>query len=141
MIAATFDRITIRYAAAPVFTDLSWDVHDDRIVGLVGPNGCGKSTMLKAIAGHVEASDGTIALRSDLTVGYLPQTLAFGGHPTVFEAVRRGAARLLEIERELLDIETQLADADVYEDPVRLDDRAALLDARRTREDEEEKDN
>ena len=35
MIATTFDRITIAYAAEAVFTDLSWEVHDDRIVGLV----------------------------------------------------------------------------------------------------------
>ncbi|MBU0595152.1 ATP-binding cassette domain-containing protein [Candidatus Bipolaricaulota bacterium] len=116
MIAVTFDRIAIAYAAEPVFTELSWEVHDDRIVGLVGPNGCGKSTMLKAIAGEVEASRGTIARRSDLTVGYLAQSVSFNDEITVFEAVRSGAEQLIEIEHALTTIEARLANSEVYED-------------------------
>ena len=60
MIAATLDRIKVAYAQTTVFADLSWEAHDDRVVGLVGPNGCGKSTMLKAILGEVRPSSGTI---------------------------------------------------------------------------------
>ena len=116
MIAATFDRIAITYAADPVFRDLSWEVHDDRIVGLVGPNGCGKSTMLKAITGEVEPKSGTVALRSNLTVGYLAQSVTFDEEIRLFDAVRAGAARLTEIERALGSIETRLADPAVYED-------------------------
>ena len=121
MIAATFDRIAISYAAEPVFTDLSWEVHDDRIVGLVGPNGCGKSTMLKAIAGEVDASRGTIALRSDLTVGYLPQSVEFDEEIRVFAAVRTGAARLIAVEEQLAQVEAQLADPAVYQEPAALE--------------------
>ena len=36
MIAVTIDRITISYSATPVVSDLSWEVHDDRIVELDG---------------------------------------------------------------------------------------------------------
>jgi len=115
MIAATFDRITISYAAEPVFTDLSWEVHDDRIVGLVGPNGCGKSTMLKAIAGEIEPKSGTVALRSNLTVGYLAQSVSFDDEIRLFDAVRTGAEQLIEVERKLEAIETKLADPAVYE--------------------------
>ncbi len=61
MIAVTFDQIKVAYAQAAVFADLTWDAHDDRVVGLVGPNGCGKSTMLKAITGEVRPSAGAIS--------------------------------------------------------------------------------
>ena len=116
MIAVTIDRITISYAATPVVSNLSWEVHDDRIVGFVGPNGCGKSSLLKAIVGEVTPGGGTIAHRSTLALGYLPQSLSFAPETTVFEAVRRGAEPLIEIEEALHQIERRLADPDVYND-------------------------
>jgi ATPase subunit of ABC transporter with duplicated ATPase domains len=53
MIAIHLDGVTVSYVDAPIFADLSWDVHDDRCVGLVGANGSGKSTLLKLMAGHL----------------------------------------------------------------------------------------
>jgi zinc/manganese transport system ATP-binding protein len=47
MLALNVDGVTYTYATDPVFTRLTWEVHDDRVAGLVGPNGCGKSTLLK----------------------------------------------------------------------------------------------
>lgn len=116
MIAATIDRITISYSATPVVSDLSWEVHDDRIVGFVGPNGCGKSSILKAIVGEVSPGGGTIAHRTGLTIGYLPQTLLFPPDARVFDAVRQGAGQLIEVEDALAQIERRLADPSVYED-------------------------
>jgi len=116
MIAVTLDRITVAYAQATVFADLSWEAHDDRIVGLVGPNGCGKSTILKAIVGEIRPSAGAISTRSGLTVGYLPQAVSFPEGATVHETVRHGAVALSEVERELKAVEARLIDPAVYED-------------------------
>ena len=54
MIAVNLDRVTVTYVSEPVFENLSWEIHDDRVVGLVGPNGCGKSTLLKLIADELK---------------------------------------------------------------------------------------
>ncbi len=116
MIAVTFDQIKVAYAQATVFADLTWDAHDDRVVGLVGPNGCGKSTMLKAITGEVRPSAGTISLRSGLTLGYLPQSIEFDEDATVFDTVRRGATALSDVEQELERVEARLVSPSVYED-------------------------
>ena len=115
MIAVTLDQIKVAYAQAAVFADLSWEAHDDRIVGLVGPNGCGKSTMLKAITGEVRPSAGAISTRSRLTIGYLPQAVSFPEGAAVYETVRRGAVALFEVERELERVEARLIDPEVYE--------------------------
>ena len=115
MIAVTLDQIKVAYAQATVFADLSWEAHDDRIVGLVGPNGCGKSTMLKAITGEVRPSAGAISTRSGLTIGYLPQAVSFPEGAAVYETVRRGAVALSEVERELERVEARLIDPEVYE--------------------------
>jgi len=116
MIAVTLDRVTISYSATPVVTDLSWEIHDDRIVGFVGPNGCGKSSILKAIVGEVSPGIGTIAHRTDLTIGYLPQSLSYSPNATIFDTVRRGACELTEVEGALAQIERRLADPSVYGD-------------------------
>ena len=121
MIATTLDRLTVAYAASPVFADLSWEVHDDRIVGLVGPNGCGKSSILKTIVGALPPSAGTIAHRTGLSIGYLPQALTFPADPTLFDAVRQGAGSLLEVEAALAQLEQQLTDPRVYEDETALE--------------------
>jgi len=120
MIAVTLDAVSVAYAQSTVFVDLSWEVHDDKIVGLIGPNGCGKSTLLKAITEEVQASSGTISVRSGLTVGYLPQSVAAATDASVFEAVRRGARAVDEAERALAALEAQLADPAVYGDEASL---------------------
>jgi len=120
MIAVTLDAVSVAYAQVPVFTDLSWEAHDDRIVGLIGPNGCGKSTLLQTITGHVVPSGGTVSTRTGLTVGYLPQAVDVPEGVSVYEAVRRGAKALDEAEREIAGLEAQLADPSVYGDEASL---------------------
>jgi len=126
MIAVTIDRITISYSATPVVSDLSWEIHDDRIVGFVGPNGCGKSSILKAIVGEVSPGGGTISHRSGLSIGYLPQDVSFPPETRVFDGVRQGAGQLIEVEEALAQVERRLTDPGVYEDETAL---AAVLHA------------
>jgi len=120
MIAVSLDRVTVSYGATSVFEHLTWEAHDDRIVGLVGPNGCGKSTILKAIVGEVSPSEGTIARRAGLSIGYLPQSVHFEPGVCVSKAVRNGAKVLESIELELARVEEKLADPAVYEDEAAL---------------------
>ena len=116
MIAATLDRITVAHASHPVFTDLSWEIHDDRVVGLVGPNGCGKSTILQTLAEVVRPKSGTISRKTGLTIGYLEQQVDLPPEATIFETVRAGSLEVLEIEAALAAVEARLGDPDVYED-------------------------
>jgi len=120
MIAVSLDRITVAYAQHAVFEELTWEAHDDRIVGLVGPNGCGKSTILKAIVGEIAPSRGTISPRTGLSIGYLPQSVAFDAELTVYDAVRAGASELLEVEGALAAVEARITEPAVYEDELAL---------------------
>src|SRR5712671_4997779 len=59
--------------SAPLFSQLNLVVNAGDRIGLVAANGRGKSTLLRCIAGTVEASDGEIARSRGLTVGYVEQ--------------------------------------------------------------------
>ena len=69
MIAVNLDRVTVTYVSIPIFENLSWEMHDNRVVGLIGPNGCGKSTLLKLIAGELTSDTGFTVRKKGLTVG------------------------------------------------------------------------
>ncbi|HYC01254.1 MAG TPA: ABC-F family ATP-binding cassette domain-containing protein [Candidatus Limnocylindrales bacterium] len=69
--------LTKAYGAVPLFTGVSFGIHDGDRVGMVGPNGCGKSTLLRLLAG-IEAPDrGAVTLRRLTRLAYLPQHPSF----------------------------------------------------------------
>ena len=54
-------------------------VRPGEIVTLIGPNGAGKSTVVKALLGLIAPNEGTVERRTDLRVGYAPQSLPLDG--------------------------------------------------------------
>ena len=104
------------YATAPIFDDLSWEIHDDRVVGLVGPNGAGKSTLLRIIAGLLPADRGAVVRARGLSVGYLPQEPTLTPGRTVWEEAMTASQALARVEAELAAVEARLADPEVYGD-------------------------
>jgi zinc transport system ATP-binding protein len=56
-----------------ILKDISLSIAPGEIVTLVGPNGCGKTTLVRTILGLMPISAGSIYLPEDLTIGYMPQ--------------------------------------------------------------------
>jgi len=131
MIAVNLDRVTVTYISEPVFENLAWEIHDDRVVGLIGPNGCGKSTLLRLIAGELTSDTGFTVRRKGLTIGYLPQEPRWEPGRTVWQEALAASAGLARVEAELARIEARLADPAVYGDEKALaralDSQARLL--------------
>ncbi len=61
------------YGTRPLFEGLSFGLFNGERTGLIGPNGMGKSTLLKILAGLETPDGGKLAARRGLRVGYLPQ--------------------------------------------------------------------
>jgi ABC transport system ATP-binding/permease protein len=85
-------KISKAYGAAPLFADLSFGIEDGDRIGLVGPNGCGKSTLLRILAG-VEAPDaGTVSLRRQTRLAYVPQQSEFAADESVAQVLAAALA-------------------------------------------------
>ena len=132
MIAVNLDRVTVTYVSEPIFENLSWEIHDDRVLGLVGPNGCGKSTLLRLILGELRSDTGFTVRRKGLTIGYLQQEPRLEPGRTVWQEALSASAELARVEAGLARIEERLADPAVYDDEKKLaralDRQARLLD-------------
>ena len=96
------DKISSRYAQVQVLNDVSLEVREGEVLGLLGRNGAGKSTLLKSIMGLVEVSSGSISMDdvilSELQayqipkngIGYVPQGRRLFSELTVEENLKMG---------------------------------------------------
>ena len=93
-------HLELSFGKDPVLDGATLAVYPGEKVGLVGRNGCGKSSFLQIIAGTEEADAGQISRKQGLVTGYLPQEFELNDAATVAENIRAGAAELLgKIER------------------------------------------
>ncbi len=133
MIAVTLDRVTFTYIAEPIFEALSWQIHDDRCVGLIGPNGCGKSTLLRLIADELCQDAGLIVRRDGLKIGHLSQEPRLTPGHTVWQEGLSASTELARVEADLARVEAKLADPVVYGDEKKLskalEQQARLVEA------------
>ena len=80
-------------------------------MGLVGVNGCGKTTLLRILAGKEQADSGSVSLMKGIRVGYMEQQYAAQPGLTVFEELQRVFEPVFQMEEKLRDLEKQMASA------------------------------
>ena len=89
------------YAAQTILDDVSLTVSAREHVGLIGPNGCGKTTLLKIITEQEQPDRGRVNLDTHATVGYLAQGIAFDDARAIGEYIRAGIAGYDEARRQV----------------------------------------
>jgi ATP-binding cassette subfamily F protein 3 len=101
--------LTKSFGGRRILDGLDLDVAADARIGVLGPNGGGKSTLLRILAGLGEADDGTVTRRRGLVLAFLPQEVP-GDDRTPLETVHAARPELAELDAELAAAERRLAD-------------------------------
>lgn len=92
------EKISKVFGTTTVLDSVSFSLERGQKVALVGNNGTGKSTLLKILAGVVEADSGTVKKRKGLVVAYLPQDTSLVSEETV-EQYLRGVSGIASLEQ------------------------------------------
>ena len=107
--------ITVSFSGEELFSGITFKLNAGDRIGLVGKNGAGKSTLLKIVSGEQEYDRGSMAFDKDISLGFLKQDIDFEEGRTVIEEAYQAFKEIKTIEKNLEDVNTQLAERTDYE--------------------------
>jgi ATPase subunit of ABC transporter with duplicated ATPase domains len=102
-------NLTIESSGRVLLREADLTLRSGRHLGLVGPNGGGKSTLLRVLAGLEPPAAGTVRRAPGIVAGYLPQGVNWDESQSAWDAALRGLDRVLELERGVRSQERLLA--------------------------------
>ena len=103
------DNISLAYGSRELFKNLDWHVKDGKRIGLFGPNGVGKTTLLNVMAGVLHPDSGSVVVPPGKRVGYLPQEVEdSGSRLTVLEEALTAFREIGELEHEMESVKDTL---------------------------------
>lgn len=97
------------YGERALFTDLSFEVGDRDKIGLVGDNGCGKTTLLRILTGDETSDGGHVVVYRDTRIGYMEQHTCQQAERTLWEEVESVFAPVMAMEEELAQVNAALS--------------------------------
>lgn len=103
MIVLSGNDISVSFGGETLFHDVNFRLEENGRAGLVGVNGCGKTTLMHVINGRQEAETGGISKAAGIKLGCMEQYVIRDDNITLYDEV-------LEIFRPLIDAENELAD-------------------------------
>ena len=130
-VVITTANITMQFGSAPLFENISAKFGNGNRYGLIGANGCGKSTFMKILSGKLTPSAGNVSLSPGTKLGILNQDQFAFEEMSVVDAVIMGDNELWEVKKErdeiyskadmseedgmrVADLETRFAEMDGY---------------------------
>ncbi|MUP37250.1 ABC-F family ATP-binding cassette domain-containing protein [Labilibaculum euxinus] len=111
----SINNLTVEFGGFTLFKQVSFIVNTRDRIGLVGKNGAGKSTLLKIFAGYQAPTTGTVSLPNEIKIGYLPQQVNHIDGNTVMEEALSAFEEVLGLEKEIAEINLEIAERTDYE--------------------------
>ncbi|MHB1036173.1 MAG: ABC-F family ATP-binding cassette domain-containing protein [Pirellulales bacterium] len=101
MIVLAAKAVTKHYGPEPVLDGVSFEMRPGERIGLVGPNGVGKTTLLRILAGKEEADAGNVEMHPSVRLEYLEQQPVLVPGRTLWDEARSALAELISLGHEL----------------------------------------
>lgn len=106
---------SVTLGANTILEDINFYVKDNDKIGIVGRNGCGKTTLLKAITNEYTLSDGYDDLKiessNDFKIGYVKQNITDNLNTKMIDYIKESYSDILEIENKLNSLEQKLSNS------------------------------
>jgi ATPase subunit of ABC transporter with duplicated ATPase domains len=108
MIELSINNLMKFYGANKIFENITFEVKTGERIGLIGQNGCGKTTIMKILMGQEDYQSGEITYRKDVRIGYLNQIPAYDENVKTIEVLRSAFEEVFQIKKQMKDLEQQL---------------------------------
>ncbi len=102
-------EIELYFGAEKLFGDVTFEIEKNDRIGLVGVNGCGKTTLFKAMRGDAEYDGGEFVKSKDTTLGYMEQHVVRESSVSVYDEALSVFEPLMKLEAELGDLNADIA--------------------------------
>ena len=106
----SFTNVSKQYGKQVLFVDASFQLNPGEKVGLVGPNGSGKTTVFRMIVGEESPDAGDVSVPKRLSVGYFKQDIEEMSGRSVLDEAIAGSGRVGELHHALEALQHALAD-------------------------------
>jgi len=103
-------QLSKSYDPIDIFQGITLSIPKQARIALVGPNGIGKTTLLRILVGLEEPSSGTVHRSRNLTIGYLPQEAVFYSANSLWDECLEAFTNLLDQAEELARLEKAMSD-------------------------------
>ena len=109
MIILDVNKLTKNFGYGQLFKDVSFSLNQGESISIVGPNGCGKSTILKIIVGLENVDSGNVFIKKNAKLAYLDQTSSsINDERVVYDLLKEAFGELLEMEQKIVAMQQQL---------------------------------
>ena len=120
-------NLSLNFGARQIFDSITFTLKPAEKVGLVGRNGCGKSTMLKMLNGDLAPDTGQIDMPNDYRIGYLAQTVDFDDRKSPREICSAAFSEIMNVERDLEEVQHALEQSTDPDEQIKLAERLSTL--------------
>ena len=101
-------NLTKSFGTDEIFSGVSFEIQENDHIGLVGVNGCGKTTLLKLLTGEIYPDNGNIIKSNKTKLGYMEQHVCRDLDKSAYNEVLTVFADLLQLEKDLEEINIKL---------------------------------
>ncbi|MDE7158704.1 MAG: ATP-binding cassette domain-containing protein, partial [Clostridiales bacterium] len=108
----SLENVTFGYTDAPILEGVTFSVHENERIGLVGGNGEGQTTLINLMLGTLTPDAGSVTVKNGVQIGYLEQSGGAVEGETVYSAMEEIFTRDRELIAALRETETRMAQAD-----------------------------
>ncbi|MGD8859408.1 MAG: ABC-F family ATP-binding cassette domain-containing protein [Myxococcales bacterium] len=110
MSLAVFEHVSLHFGKKTIVDDLDLRIGPEDRIGIVGPNGSGKTSLMRMLAGEQAPDGGRVRKRNGMRLGYLPQDIAITVEKNLIDFVRASVEGRQSLDAEIARCEKELAD-------------------------------